>query len=208
VGGVQETFKTIEEVGDVYEPTPKVIQKEAIAFLNKQLFETPNWLLDKNILNKIANPISLETLQSLQSSAVNSLLDGQRLFRLVAATNRFGNTTYNITEMIADLHNGIFNELNSNKPIDGYRRNIQKVYVEKLIELINPTPTITINFGAGFGGPAPVNVKNTDVISVAKGELKALQSEINTANNSSSDKISKYHLQDLADRIKKGLDPK
>jgi hypothetical protein len=208
VGGVQETFKTIEEVGDVYEPTPKAIQKEAIAFLNKQLFETPSWLLDKNILNKIANPISLETIQSYQTSAVNSLLDGQRLFRLVAAANRFGNSTYNITEMISDLHKGIFSELSSNKPIDGYRRNIQKAYVEKLIDIIDPTPVMTINLGGGFGGPAPVNVKNTDVVSVAKGELKALQSEINAAANSSSDKISKYHLQDLADRIKKGLDPK
>ncbi len=208
VGGVQETFKTIEEVGDVYEPTPKAIQKEAIAFLNKQLFETPTWLLDKNILNKIANPISLESIQSYQTSAINSLLDGQRLFRLVAASNRYGNSSYAITEMITDLHKGIFSELSSNKPIDGYRRNIQKAYVEKLIDIVDPTPTMTINLGGGFGGPAPVNVKNTDVVSVAKGELKALQSEINAAANSSSDKISKYHLQDLADRIKKGLDPK
>ncbi|MEI8074912.1 MAG: zinc-dependent metalloprotease [Bacteroidota bacterium] len=207
VAGVNETFKTIEEAGDIYEPTSKAMQKEAIAFLNKQLFETPNWLLDKNILNKIANPISLETIQSIQASAVNSLLDGQRLFRLVEANNRFGNTTYNIIEMLGDLHKGIFSELSGNKPIDGYRRNIQKVFVEKLIDMVDPTPMITISMG-GFGGPAPVNVKYTDVISVAKGELKALQTEINAAANSSTDKISKYHLQDLADRIKKGLDPK
>ena len=208
VGGVQETFKTIEESGDVYEPTPKAIQKEAIAFLNKQLFETPTWLLDKNILNKITNPVSLETIQTYQTRSINSLLDGQRLFRLVAASNRFGSSTYAITEMISDLHKGIFSELSSNKPIDGYRRNIQKTYVEKLIDIVDPTPTVTINLGGGFGGPAPVNVKNTDVVSVAKGELKALQAEINAAANSNSDKISKYHLQDLADRIKKGLDPK
>jgi hypothetical protein len=208
VGAVNETFKSIEESGDIYEPTPKAVQKEAIAFLNKQLFETPTWLLDKNILNKIASPISLETVQSLQTSAVNSLLDGQRLFRLVAAANRFGNNTYNITEMITDLHKGIFSELSSNKPIDGYRRNIQKVYVEKLIELVDPTPTFMISLGAAFGMPPSVNIKNTDVVSIAKGELKALQTEITAASNSSSDKVSKYHLQDLADRIKKGLDPK
>ena len=53
-----------------------------------------------------------------------------------------------------------------------------------------------------------MNIKNTDVISVAKGELKSLQTEVATAINSNSDKISKYHLKDLADRIKKGLDPK
>lgn len=208
VGGVNETYKSIEESGDVYEPTPKDVQKEAIAFLNKQLFETPSWLLDKNILNKITSPISLETVQSLQTSTVNALLDGQRLFRLVAATNRFGTNTYNISDMITDLHKGIFSELRSNKPIDGYRRNIQKVYVEKLMELVDPTPSFTISLGAAFGMPASVNIKNTDVFSTAKGELKALQTEINTASYSSTDKVSKYHLQDLADRIKKSLDPK
>lgn len=208
VGGVNETFKTIEESGDVYEPAPKANQKEAIAFLNKQLFETPNWLLDKNILNKITSPISLETIQSIQTSALNSLLDGQRMYRLVAASNRFGNNTYNLSEMIADLHKGIFSELTGNKIIDGYRRNIQKVYVEKLLDLVDPTPSFSISIGAAFGMPASVNIINTDVFSIAKGELRALQTEINAASLINSDRASKYHLQDLADRIKKGLDPK
>ena len=208
VGGVNETFKTIEESGDVYEPAPKANQKEAIAFLNKQLFETPNWLLDKNILNKITSPISLETIQSIQTSALNSLLDGQRMFRLVAATNRFGNVSYNLSDMITDLHKGIFSELSGNKIIDGYRRNIQKIYVEKLLDLIDPTPTFSFSVGAAFGMPASVNIINTDVFSIAKGELRSLQSEIKAAITINTDKVSKYHLQDLADRIKKGLDPK
>jgi hypothetical protein len=208
VGAVNETFKSVEEAGDIYEPTSKAIQKEAVSFLHKQLFETPSWLLDKNILNKIANPTSLETIQSTQTGTLTSLLDGQRLFRLVAATNRYGSSTYSIIEYINDLHTGIWNELNSKKPIDGYRRNLQKAYAEKLIDLITPASgpsIITMSFG---GGTPAVNVKNTDVISVARGELKALQAEINAAIPGTTDKMSKYHLQDVADRIKKGLDPK
>ncbi|MFM8871641.1 MAG: zinc-dependent metalloprotease, partial [Actinomycetota bacterium] len=50
----------LEQAADVYEPTPKATQKEAVAFLNKQLFQTPEWLLDKNVLNKITSPTSLE----------------------------------------------------------------------------------------------------------------------------------------------------
>jgi hypothetical protein len=208
VGAVNETFKSVEEAGDIYEPTSKAIQKEAVSFLHKQLFETPSWLLDKNILNKIANPTSLETIQSTQTGTLTSLLDGQRLFRLVAATNRYGSSTYSIIEYINDLHTGIWSELNSKKPIDGYRRNLQKAYAEKLIDLITPASgpsIITMSFG---GGTPAVNVKNTDVISVARGELKALQAEINAAIPGTTDKMSKYHLQDVADRIKKGLDPK
>ena len=56
--------------------------------------------------------------------------------------------------------------------------------------------------------PASVNIKNTDVYSIVRAELKSLQAEITAAGNINTDKVSKYHLQDLADRIKKGLDPK
>ncbi|MCW3086670.1 MAG: zinc-dependent metalloprotease [Sediminibacterium sp.] len=209
VGGVNETFKSIEEPGDIYEATPKVTQKEAVNFLNKQLFETPNWLLDKNILNKIANPVATERIQTIQTSTLNSLLDGQRLYRLVAASNRFGAGTYSLEEMMDDVKKGVWSELSTRKAIDPYRRNLQKAYAEKLIDLIAPPATggpmlITFN----FGGPAPVNIKNTDVTSVVRGTLRSLQSEINAAIPATTDKMSKYHLQDVSDRIRKALDPK
>ena len=209
VGGVNETFKSIEEPGDVYEATPKAIQKEAISFLNKQLFETPTWLLDRNILNKINNPVATERIQGIQTATLNSLLDGQRLFRLVASANRFGAGTYPIDEMISDVRKGVWGELSTKKSIDPYRRNLQKAYAEKLIELITPaSPTGVTVIAFNFGGPAPVNIKNTDVSSVVRGELRSLQSEINAAIPGTADKMSKYHLQDVSDRIKKALDPK
>ena len=213
VGGYYETFKSLEQPGDIYEATPKGIQKEAVAFLNRQLFETPTWLLDKNILNKITAPGSLERIQTLQTSTLTSLLDGPRLFRLVAATNRFGANTYGIEEMMDDVRKGVWSELSTKKPIDSYRRNLQKAYAEKLIDLLNPPAPVAAvaapGGGRGGGGfAAPVNIKNTDVSSVVRGELRTLQSEINAAIPGTADKLSKYHLQDVADRIKKALDPK
>ncbi len=47
VGGIYEVPKSVEQAGDVYMPTPKATQKEAIAFFNKQLFTTPTWLLEQ-----------------------------------------------------------------------------------------------------------------------------------------------------------------
>ena len=44
VGGIMETPKMVEEQGPVYEVVPKAKQKEAVEFLNKQLFTTPSWL--------------------------------------------------------------------------------------------------------------------------------------------------------------------
>ena len=62
IGGIYEVPKSVEQTGNVYSPTPKDIQKEAIAFLNKQLFETPTWLLNRDILNKFSNPVTAETV--------------------------------------------------------------------------------------------------------------------------------------------------
>lgn len=210
IGGVQETFKSVEQAGDVYEPTPKATQKEAVAFLNKQLFQTPEWLLDKNVLNKIASPTSLERVQSIQTSVLNNVLDAQRLFRLVAANNRFGSSHYRVDELMEDVRKGVWSELAGGQAIDSYRRNLQKAHVEKLIDLITPAAsgTTVIQLGGRGGFSLPVNTRNTDVTSAARGELRNLLRDVTAAAGKTSDKLSKYHLQDVADRIKSALEPK
>ncbi len=207
VGGVYETPKSIEQTNeDVYEPTPKAIQQEAIVFLHKQLFETPQWLLNKDILNKINNPVSSETISNIQVNVLNSLLSGARLNRLAVSSGRYGTNTYALDVMMDDVKKGIWSELATKKPIDVYRRNLQKAYVEALINLINYTPPSTPL--TGFAALMNVNIKNTDVTSVARAQLVALKTQVDAATPGTSDKMSKYHLQDVSYRIKKALDPK
>jgi hypothetical protein len=206
VGGIYETPKSIEQTGeDVYEPTPKATQQEAVQFLNKQLFETPEWLLNKDILNKISDPVSAEMVSNVQVSILNSLLSGSRLNRLEMCSNRFGDkNTYSLEDMMNDVKKGIWGELGTKKTIDGYRRNLQKAYVEALVNLLNATPPAS---GSSFG-PAPVNTKNTDVPSIARAELASLKTQVDAAIPGTQDKMSKYHLEDVSFRIKKALDPK
>ncbi len=206
VGGVYETPKSVEQTGeDVYTPTPKATQEEAVAFLNKQLFETPSWLLETSILNKITNPVMAEQVGNVQIGMLNSLLSGARLNRMAAATSRFGDkTTYSIDNMMDDVKKGVWSELATKKTIDGYRRNLQKAYVEALIADINPAPLPQ-------GMPANAmsyTSKNSDAVSIARGQLVELKAEINAALPATKDKMSKYHLQDIAFRISKALDPK
>ncbi len=207
VGGIYETPKSIEQKNEeVYEPTPKEIQEEAIRFLNKQLFETPEWLFDKNILNKINNPVANEYVGNIQVAVMNNLLSPARLNRLAVCSNRFGDkNTYSMEKMIDDVKEGVWSELKTKKPTDEMRRNLQKAYTEALINIVNPTtsaPTTNGNSASNF------NVKNTDVISVARGKLTALKKDIDTALPTTSDKMTKYHLEDISYRIKKALDPK
>lgn len=207
IGGYYETQKSVEQDGSVFEVTPKAVQKEAVAFMNNQLFATPTWMIDPKILDKISSPTS-DQLSSLQDNALASILSSARLTRMTTASKRFPNS-YDIVELFTDLKKGIFSELSSKKAIDGYRRNLQKSYVERMSALLGNAPTsggITISMGGAVSaGPDP---KKTDVTSVVRAQLASLRTEIQAAIPATTDNMSKYHLMDLSERIKKTLDPK
>jgi len=212
IGGVYENLKSIEQQGDVYEATPKAIQKEAVEFLNKQLFATPTWLLNKEILNKFSNPVTTESVAGTQNNTLNSLLASDRLFRMATSAARFGTAgSYGVDEYITDLKKGIWSELNGATAIDGFRRNLQKTYVDALVALLNPSSAaappvglprgLTILFSSG-------NIRNTDIPSIARAQLMGLKNEIAAAIPRTTDKLSRYHLLDVQERIKLALNPK
>jgi hypothetical protein len=214
IGGIYETPKTYEQAGPVYEPTPKAIQKEALNFLNKQLFETPSWMLNQDVMNKTRPGSGVEQLRGVQEATLNSIYDYARMQRLIESSAMNANA-YSLDEMFTDLRTGIWSELNSRKSIDVFRRNLQKVHVEKMISLLNPSPAPAAG-GFGFTSPffpappaSPVaDPKKSDVISLARAHLVALRSDINSALSGTSDKMSRYHLQDVVTRINQALDPK
>jgi len=204
IGGVEETFKSVEENGNVYQPTQKTIQKQAVTWLHKYVFTTPEWLLDKNILNKISDPAN-NNINFLQSGVLSNLLSVIRLNRMIETTNRFGNNTYSLVELLTDMRNGIWQELRTGKVIDMYRRNLQKNYVDRIIALLPATTSpqtgaFTISFGP--------NTRNTDLPSVARGHLMELQADIRSTSKRTNDKMSRYHLIDLDKRIDLALNPR
>ena len=207
VGGVYETIKSVEEKGDVYTATPAAIQKSAMNFLQTQLFATPKWLLDNTILNKISNPVANERLQSVQTSVLKNLLEKGRLYRLTTSTTRFGNASYSLHDMMEDTRKGLFSELNSRQATDVFRRNLQKVYVSQLGDLINPSTGATAGAPVLRMGPA-IDFENTDIVSEAKAQLKKLAAAIQANKGSINDASSVSHFDDLQDRIKHILDPK
>ncbi len=208
IGGVQETFKSVEEKGDVYAPTSVATQKQAMQFFHTQLFTTPKWLLDASILNKFANPASIERVQSVQTNILKALLDKTRLHRLTTTQSRFGNAAYALNDMMDDLRKGLFNDVTK---ADVYRRNLQKTYVNQLDEIINPSPANAASSASmammRLGAPT-VDVENTDVVSEAKAQLKKLATALQNTKATATDSMALNHINDLQDRIKQALDPK
>ncbi len=209
VGGVTETFKSVEQEGAVYELTPKEKQKEAVVFLNKQLFETPKWLINKDIWNKINNPISLDPVANAQESGLANLISADRLNRMQICLERFGaEKTYNALELLTDVQTSLFTELSSKKPIDEYRRLLQKSYVDKLGAMIAPNSASNSVSIQGLSISFGPDLKRSDLPAIARGQLVQLRSQLLAAIPTTADKMSKLHLQDLVEKIKMALDPK
>ena len=75
IGGVYEKRKTTEEPGVTYTHLSKSEQKKSIEFLNEHVFSTPNWLLQKDILDNIDYKGAVSKIRSLQTRQLNKLLN-------------------------------------------------------------------------------------------------------------------------------------
>ncbi len=203
VGGIFYNPKTTEMAGDEFEAVPSSTQIEAVAFLNAQLFKTPIWLLDQTILTKINPDSGVEAMKNLQGGTLNSLLAGDRLIRLLE-TSSLNKKNYSVDQLMSELRIGIFSELNSNAPIDIYRRNLQKLYVNNLIDALDNEGKKT----ASGLNRRPVNYSETDIPSIARGQLNQLKNQLKLGAASNSDRLSKFHLLDLVSKISQALDPK
>lgn len=210
VGGIYDSPKTYDMSGNQFQVVPKSIQKDAVAFLNAQLFTTPKWLLDQNVLSKINPESGVEAIKGMQDATLTSLLAGDRMVRLLE-TSTASKDNYSVDELITDLNKGIFSELKSNSSIDMYRRNIQKLYVDKMIGLLKPgnAEVRSVPVGVTYGfNTRRVNLAQTDLPSIARGQLNSLKNDLKMSSARMSDRISKYHVLDLISRIGEALDPK
>jgi len=207
VGGVYETFKSYDQQGNVFVPVPKTIQKEAVTFLMKEMFSTPGWLLDQNVLRKFESAGAVERIRNYQSSNINMLLETSRLARLIEAEAMLGKQTYTIMELLTEVRVGLWSELSTGKTIDTYRRNLQRAYLEKfefLMKEEQPVPAANVKASTGF---TPIDLSQSDVRPLVRAELKKLRAQINLALPKTADVVSKYHLEDCIKRIDLLLDP-
>jgi len=209
VGGIYDTPTTYDTEGVTFTTVPKATQKEAVAFLNSQLFKTPTWLLDPNILNKIKPESGVEAIKTLQEYALSALFSGDRAVRLMETG--LSSKDYTLDELFTELESGIWSEVKNGTAIDMYRRNLQKLYTGKLIDLLKPgrANVLSIPVGVTYGfNTRVVELDKTDLTSISRAHLESLKTIIQAAIPRTTDKISKYHLQDILQRIRFALDPK
>ncbi|MGJ8759191.1 MULTISPECIES: zinc-dependent metalloprotease [unclassified Polaribacter] len=190
VGGIYENYKTTDQEGAVYTHVDKARQKESLAFVIDQLFETPTWMIDKDLFSKVQYTGAVDKIKSLQGRTLSGVLSTSRMARMIENETLNGSDAYTLVSMFSDLRKGIWTELYNGRSIDTYRRNLQKLHIDILKSLLESS-----------------SANISDVKSVARGELKRLQRDAKSASNRGNT-LTRYHLQDVVDRIDTILDPK
>ena len=200
IGGIYKYSKTTDQDGVVFSNVDKDYQKNSLAFLNKQLFETPEWLIDKDIIARTEFNGVTERIRGIQVRTLNNVLDLTRMMRMIDNETLNGSDAYSVISMMTDLRDGIWSELNRGRSIDAYRRNLQRAHVERLATLMESKDV--------RGRRGTVTIKESDILPIVRGELNRIKRLAQNAIGSAPNTISRYHLQDIVERINAILDPK
>ena len=207
IGGVYEYYKTSDQEGAIYTHVAKSHQKNALNFINKELFSTPTWMIDKNIYAKTQFSGAIEKIGSVQTRTLYNILDSGRMARMIENQTMNGSKAYSLVAMFSDLRKGVWSELYTGKTIDTYRRNLQRAHINRLDYLLN-TAKNQRGANRGYFKQSTVNIGQSDIKAMVRGELNRIKREIRAAISKAPNTTSRYHLQDAIARIDMALDPK
>ena len=198
IGGVYQHFKTADQEGAVYTHVNKSYQQDCMDFLHSQLFQTPTWMINKDILNKIEFAGVVNRIRSTQSRSLNRILDFGRMARLIENEAINGKNAYSLTSMMTDLRKGIFKEVYQNEKIDVFRRNLQFAYLDRISFLMTNEQGSTPSWARNY--VTSVKVSQSDIRTVATSQLIQLSKDLKKYKKK-SDKMSSMHIEMVKNKV-------
>ncbi len=192
VAGVHVDLKTADQDGAVYDVVPRTDQKQAMAWLTREVFEAPVWLNEPQILELIGpNAGGFANVSRRQISILNRLLDPRRMATLAEFDATQPSDAYPLAEFLDDVRAAVWGDLPSVSAMDGYRRALQRAHLERIESLMTEVPT-------GNGAP---DVSNSDVRPLLRAQLSDLRDEVARATRRVQHRVTKAHLADVIVRI-------
>lgn len=190
VGGIYSTPISVEQTDvKAIEYVPKDIQKKAMAFLNKELFTTPAWLMD----NKLTEKTKINTFNQIfriQSNILKQLVSSRTLDKMTANELMNGNKAYTANDMFLDLKKSIWSDLRGGKRPDLAQRGLQKTYVNALVVMLDkPKNSGTNSILFAYMSDSP-----SEAPAIARGQLTDLRRELTNAANASSGIYKSHYL--------------
>jgi hypothetical protein len=195
VGGAYVDLKSSDQSGPVFDGVPRARQEEALAFLEAQVFRTPAWLHSREILDRIGPVGQVQTLGARQAAILNSLLDPRRLVRMSEMEVLQPEDAWPLAQYLPAVRSAVFGDLATVSAIDGYRRALQRSFLERVEYLMTEEPPSNPFFGPG------VDVSRSDVRPLLRDELRALRDAAERGEARVRHEMTRVHLADLVARI-------
>jgi len=189
IGGVDRFRKVQGQPEPVYRPLPARQQRAAMTWLEREVFQTPTWLIEEEILARTEESGIVDRIRGLQVSGVNRVLNVDRMKRLLEREALNDADTYPVRELLADLRGAVWTELAAGQAIDPFRRNLQRGYLDRVATLMDDD-----------------DVQASDLAAFIRGDLRTLETEVNGAIGRTTDEATRLHLDDVARRIERILD--
>ncbi len=206
VGGL---YSHRDHIGDPdgrppFEVVPAAEQRRALNFLTQNILAENAFNFDPELLNKLVlekmgkftgsiweakrqdYPIHT-VVAGVQAIILSHLYDPIVLGRLHDNSVKFieNTDTFTMAEMFLIMKNSIWNELADNNNINSYRRELQRIHLYRLTQLI-----LEDN-----------NTLPKDAVSLARTNLKEIQEQISEMNKTELDIITLAHLDEMYDNI-------
>jgi hypothetical protein len=188
VGGVEKINFYYGDADQRFFPVPPAAQREAMAFLVGNAFNTPSFLLDPDVVGRLEAAGVADRLVGVQRRVLTALIDEDRIKRMGEIAERESGA-YTAAEMMSDITAGVWSEFESGSPsVDLYRRNLQRAHVELLAERIES------------------KYNASDLPALARGELAALHAVGGRALGNRTDRLTALHVEDVVARISLALE--
>lgn len=191
IGAIESQQKHVGQNGVRFTTLPKAKQLEAVNFLLENALKTPAFFIKPDLLRRVEGTGTVDRIRTAQSAVLNSMLQAARLERMAEQAAMEPASAYSPVQFLGDVRKGVWAELATPaKPIDIYRRNVQRAYLDALDARLNGTEP------------------SDEVRALLKGELKSLRGQVATAAAVATDVATKRHLEDAKEQIDVILDPK
>jgi hypothetical protein len=142
IGGIYNTTHNSNQLGvTTYLNTDVSKQKEALLFLEHNLWKTQDWLMKKELVSKIKEEGVLNSFQDLQIGALNRFLSVSKLNRMLSAQESLKGKALTVEQLLNSLFKTI-----ATKPFseDLFEQRLQLHFVDRINLLmtekdLNPT---------------------------------------------------------------------
>lgn len=194
IGGLYCTPRRNTGEGESYRFVEREKQKQAINFLDKYLFQTPDWLFNYRLF-QITGMTDQGLINSVQNVVFSHLITIAVMQNLLAAQT-MSEDYYVLSEFLSDMDCSILTEIHTGKAMTPYRRNLQKNYIKAL--LTNTSISATNPMAIDLTQVMPGATNENDIVSIIRFKLKQLKKDCVKAQKKAKSIEDKAHLEYLA----------